>query len=207
MSKFLQNALVAGALMTGTISVQAAIITGDLSYDTATNVITGNGKSYLGWDELAHLTYNETLAYTADNSSFQGGKYAGYHIASETEALEFYGLAITDGQTGITGQSFGDNYNILGVNPNISDYDSYAWFISSTTGQAGSIHAYLAGIEIINPDIPVLETDFYSHITAEGLGISWLLVSDGISIPEPTTLSLFGLGLLGLGFARKQKRK
>jgi hypothetical protein len=54
-----------------------------------------------------------------------------------------------------------------------------------------------------------LRLDYLTPSVGEGFSINFselvITTTDEISVPEPTTLGLMGLGLIGLGFARRRK--
>ena len=200
-------------LLFSTTSQATEITTGDLNYDSATGIITDTAStaSFLGWDTLAGLTYQQTLDYTADDSAYEGGKYAGYHVASQSEAAAFINAAFGSSCAGWCEVStakggFGGDF------PNIyTDYID-VWFLSE---QASDYAGYLS----INYDYftngnegLAVNNDFGSITYADSLignstpGTAWLLVNDTASVPEPMTLSLFGLGLAGLSFVRRQRQ-
>jgi len=198
-----------GVLALGSVSANSAIITGELSYDdTGTQIISrtdGLGVSYLGWGVAASLTYAETLAATAD-----GGAFEEYHIANESEALEFYNLASEQNvafgtrwhDTNWSNANGLDEYSdVFGAN-HLLDV-SLVWFLNENfSNEVGYIYSsdWTYGFIPWTPDLNIADADLSSVE-----GTSWLLVSDTINVPEPTTLSLFGLGLAGLAFSRRHK--
>jgi len=206
--------LAVGVLALGSMSASSAIITGGLSYDdTGTKLITGsNGKTYLGWAEVAGLTYTETLAET-----MSGGAYSDFHIASEVEAYDFFNLAT--GSVLPTGTpsyyaklrdsgncSF--DCNPFGNSWEASDSD-YISFLSSHDGVLG-----LMGVtngddhaEIWSQSWSLQFLDDHSHdADMNGRYNIGLLLVKSTSVSEPATISLLGLGLAGLGFARRRKQ-
>ena len=198
---------VASALLMCSITVHAVVIqTGSLSYDTNTKVITGdNGKTYLGWGQIAYMNYAQTVVATD-----AGGSYESYHIASQTEAYEFYNL--TDPVTtaiDVVGAQVLDSVISNGQNRfgnNFDRYNSYSFFLSDETEVVGWIQSYYQYIKLNDSRSSIAFSDNYSSTGASFLfTASWLLVSDA-TIPEPSTIALMGLGLLGFGVScRKNK--
>jgi hypothetical protein len=204
--------------LTASSVASAAVITGSLSYDSSTDIITDTATTttYLGWDVLAELTYAETLAEIAS-----GATYDDYHIASQAEAYTFYHAArgtLTDVGTYfsfgtfdvVDGVPFGDNDGTL--------FDS-AWFLSDVMSADPSVFRVgMLGIEQGSTDdfgfVENFDTstgsDLYSCDGPCSLDpISWLLVSNDVSadMPEPSVILLMGLGLLGMVGVNRRKVK
>lgn len=203
--------IVALSLLTlSSLSVNATIITGDLSYDdTGSHIITGsNGSSYLGWGEIASYNYAQTLAATQT-----GGLYESYHIANQNEAGEFFSLAT--GMTAPTGNNYlssATNSGQAAFGNNYYNYSSsYAWFLADINdggAKVGFIKQANSYTIIENNWRSISRSDYYSSTGSYySKNITWLLVAnDSVTVPEPATALLLGLGLLGFGFSRKQKR-
>ena len=71
-------------------TIADTIITGQLTYDSESSVITSStGNSYLGFEIADGYNYDYVL-----NTILIDPLYSAYHVATQTEAYEFYNLAI-----------------------------------------------------------------------------------------------------------------
>ncbi len=198
------------------VTSYAVVITGDLSYNDTTDVITNtvSSETYLGFDLLKDLTYAETVAITS-----AGGAYESWHIASQAEAVEFFSAAVepftftddavsyaTTASTFMNG--FGDDFQTNG--------NDVAWFLDDDTGMAGYIYFYenQTHNHFINTNWNTIDySDNYSASPGaynSSTPISWLLVggtTDINAVSEPSSMALMCLGLLGLGVMRRKRAK
>ena len=191
-------------------SAHAAVVTGDLSYDSGTGLITStSGLTYLGWEVAADLTYAETII-----STLSGGIYGEFHIASQTEAFTFFN-AVNSGAdvVDVPGQNFhfalglssSDGQGRFGNNFNANN--SYAYFLSDESGfDVGILTS--TSISLIINDSWAAETFESADLNSSNsdLGVSWLLVKDASVVPVPAAIWLFGSGLIGLFVASRRKK-
>ena len=213
--------ILASLLLSASLSVNATIVTGGLSYDdTGTHLITGtNGLTYVGWTDIASYNYMETLVATA-----VGGIYQEFHIANQVEAGEFFSLATglaaptaygeVKGETPIDLASFGFHNHSYGPSAGV-------WFLidlnrgrnegRKEVGILGiSSYSLLPFIWTNANAYDIAHTDRHSASGSVSQNLrSWLLVSGPVPtshpIPAPSTPLILGIGLLGLRFARKKK--
>ena len=189
------------------------IVSGNLTYDDESGVITStSGKSYINWADLAHLTHQETVDQTLT------GAYTGFHIASQTEAFEFFNAATQAGVTDLGSQQeytaplpslahpFGDAYLYR-------SNDSLVFFYSDSPSFDVGVIDYSLRLQNLHlrTDLhsSIADSDLYSHnaLTIQN-DISWLLVSNPVAspVPVPAAVWFMGSGLLGLmGYSRKRK--
>lgn len=189
--------IIIGASLLLSSGLANANIIGNLTYNLALNEITGDGFTYLGWDVLKSLTYAETVSATST-----GGAYSDYRIANETDANQFYTSLLSGGTTtpqwynGI----FGDNYY---------SFADVAWFLTDNSSANKKVgYIYLYNHSFINDSWShIINSDYYADNNANS--ISWLLVKDATTVPEPSILMLFGFGifflLMDVSGRKKQK--
>ena len=194
-----------------------AVLIGNLTYDGT--YISGDGRTYVGLDTIASWDYATTLAATQVS-----GQYEGFRIANTADADFFIGslfganvdnCSTVDGVksnimcgtvAGWTDGIFGDN--------NATETDHF-WFMSDAQ--------YLkeVGIVEIKSDGGVTQNEFWSTVDDSNkwsdsgklsddfpveTRITWLLVKDTVaSVPEPSIIALMGLGIFGIGFARRRR--
>lgn len=177
------------------------------SHTAFASTFTLNGVTYLSFDVLKDLTYQETVDATS-----AGGAYTNYHIANADEALSLYNAIATTTATQTNGVSdmfrdttvhwgngtYGDNFN------NFSD----AVFYKGDLGAAGYLLFDPQYIEYCDTCRTYEATDQWAKGGLyEDTPVSWLLIQDTPSaVPVPAAIWLMGSGLLGLiGFSRQKK--
>jgi hypothetical protein len=188
-----------------------AVVIGNLTYDGT--YISGDGRTYVGLDTIARWDYAMTLAATQVN-----GPYDGFRIANTADADFFIGslfganvdscstvdaitiYAICGFLNGWSDGHFGDSYN-----------DSYDWFWfvadESVSHQVGYVELETSGVvgqyEAYGS---IQDSDWYSGGANGSSPIGWLLVKDTVAAPEPSIMALMGLGIFGIGFARRRRQ-
>lgn len=200
---------VVGLLALGSMSANALLIDND--------TYTTDSVSGLDWLDVT-ATVNQS--YDTVTSQFGvGGNYEGWRYATATE---FNALVSNAGSTDVIGfdKVVLDEINnhsvadvlagLLGSTQNIfldPDYEFTLGLINNISDSSGSHFAAM----IMNDDRSDVSEDF-SHAfnfslednASQGFVGSYL-VRNVQQVPEPATLSMLGLGLLGFGFLRKKK--
>ncbi len=175
-----------------------------LSYDTSTGVITnsGTGLTYLGWDVLKGLNYDET------QEAINIGGYDDYHIADKEEAKTFFEAVIS----GWTGNFIWDTEMSAQTSSSYTDgtfgasYDStldVAMFIDGGTNDFGYMLFANNSTDghTFHTDIGLIDNNWTTPV-------SFLMVANTTSaVPVPAAIWLFGTALIGLVGYGKRKSK
>jgi hypothetical protein len=188
---------------------------GNLSYDGT--IISGDGRTYIGFDTLRSLTYQQTL-----DKITTGAFYSGYRFANTEDTDYFIGslfgdqndsCSITDGVAhnrscgtvpGWSDGIFGQNYNSI---------DDRTFFLAdeSQTMDVGYLEIDSSGFTIQRDEYYSIEqSDKFSEdgeYFSDG-HVSWLLVKNSNAsnaVPTPSSFAIFVLGLAGIGFARRRR--
>jgi hypothetical protein len=183
-----------------------AVLIGNLTYDRT--YISGDGRSYIGLNTTASWNYARTFAATQ-----VGGAYEGFRIANTADADFFIGslfgtnndncstvdrIATTTTCGTITGWAdgtFGNNNRMA--------MDAF-WFIAdeSQFNEVGRTDILSSG--------SVVQWERYASIASADSGrfssSPWLLVKDTVAAPGPSIVALMGLGIFGIGFARRRRQ-
>lgn len=196
------------------------ITAGNLSREVGSDFIYDslNNRTWLGWDTTRNMTYSQAVASTQT-----GGQYAGFHVANYSDAALFINSALSGGSLCNQNSSYGTfcgnaspiAEGVLGesyVNYNGSyDYD-YVMFLSNNGyGQdVGLIENYhtqtFSQLRYYNDWSSFSSANVYNASPSYPIG--WLMYKDGApasQVPEPETVFLLGLGLIGLGVSRKRR--
>jgi hypothetical protein len=204
-------------LFTGFQGHAAPITTiGNLSYDGT--LISGDGRTYLGFDTLVSKTYQETLDLTAP-----GQHYANYRIANTEDADYFIDSIFGDTADACSNHNGTLDFEVICGNipgwkdaaygSSLDDDLDMFFFIADehyNDQMAGFLRLKPNGEFAQNEGWTTIDgTDEYSESGGNSRGnISWLLVTDSAStthVHTPPSFAIFVLGLAGIGFARRRR--
>jgi hypothetical protein len=207
-------------LFTG-FQANAALI-GNLTYDGT--YISGDGRTYLGLNTIASWDYARTLAATQ-----VGGAYEGFRIANTADADFFIGslfgtnanaCSTLDGTATNTlcGNITGWADGLFGHNTRTNS-DGF-WFIAdeAISHEVGLAHVAPSGV-VYQLEAFISISDADRRSTWVMSATPWLLVKDtvaapgpsvpgsgAVAAPEPSIVALMGLGIFGIGFARRRRQ-
>jgi hypothetical protein len=201
-------------------SASAGLITiGALSSNdvNSTEVITDslNNLEWLRWDQLKDKTHSELLVETAAT-----GAYSGWNIAGVKQANWFLSALYNDASLGNCSINEGHQYCALNGSFTSKDYtsllgDSFevgkssadaVWFYDDTLsdGKAGYLLLESGSLsQKFNEFGTIAATEVDSLFTGDN-STGWLMYRS-TAVPEPRTLAIFALGVLGLSFRRFKK--
>lgn len=199
----LKAALLAVVVSTGGPASAGVVTHGDLTTDDATSTIldTVTGRLYMRFDEF-NLSVDETFQAVAT-----GGVYDGWSVATADVAFEFYDALLrgTPKSSPISGWADGD----FGATKLSNEHDQIA-FLSETEGEVGLItirnHGYSTTIRDGWTDYATLDGWGIEHTE---IPINLMLYRDSTvvaDVPEPASLAIFALGLMGLAWRRFKKQ-
>jgi hypothetical protein len=193
-----------------------AVLIGNLTYDGT--YISGDGRTYVGLDTIASWGYAKTLAATTEVD----GLYEGFRIANTADADYFIGslfganadncstadgfasfntycgqlLGWGDGLFGYANEYYSDDFFFISDQQDPQLIYGQAQFVSN-----GQVFRY-------NPFTTQYLADSHAEFGAlSAQPIGFLLLKDTIvQANEPSILALMGLGIFGLGYARRRRQ-
>lgn len=224
------KALVGFCLIFMSIESNAAINEqGLLNWDTSTNFITVDGSTdrYIELSFTKLLTYQQTLDAIA-NDNLNGGVLAGFKVANQADAYVFFNRytlgdfvddpnvdqdiqfdipnATSKYQNGLLGDS---NSNKIDTVFFLSNRDE-----NPPVHDVGSIKFASDGPRLnfaqFNESLYQLKTtdEFALGGSEEDKAVGWLLVSNQVSsVPEPSTIAMLCVGLLGVMWSSRRHSK
>jgi hypothetical protein len=193
-----------------------AVLIGNLTYDGT--YISGDGRTYVGLDTIASWGYAKTLAATTEVD----GLYEGFRIANTADADYFIGslfganaancstvdvlpswytycgqlLGWSDGTFGYANEYYSDDFFFISDETDPQLIYGQAQIVSN-----GQVSRY-------NPFVTQYLADSHAEFgTLSAQPIGFLLLKDTIvQANEPSILALMGLGIFGLGYARRRRQ-
>lgn len=199
---FIKTLLAAAALFTTNVLIAAPI--GNLNFDGT--FINGDGKVYLGLNQLVGQTYTDVISLTSS-----GGLYEDFRIANSADADFFIdslfgntpdGCSTTTGAGGSACGTVSD-WSDGSLGDNFDGSRDYFYFLADRFPPAE------VGFFVIDHTGYSEQSEGWSYfsIANQNTSISWLIVKDAVSVPEPSGIVLMGAGLIGLGFVRRRIKK
>ena len=179
--------------------IQTDLVSGDnnLVYDDVNNL------EWLRWDLTSKNSLNNLLV-----------TYDQFHLASESELRSLYDQAWTSWafDLSVTTASPGSqNYTDAANFQNLFGYGNLQGGLDPVTYgglmlDSGAWRMYGLRYNTNSDNYHLFNNNPYTGTGEAHNETSYILVRDAItSVPEPTSIALLGLGLVGLSFSRKKK--
>jgi hypothetical protein len=205
--KLLTPVLISACIFISTSANAALITVGALTLEEAGDTYVKdslNGLEWLRWDQVNGLTKADV------DAEINSGDYNGWSIANNTQAYQFINAIFHGGASATCSDS--NSYcgpidlNSLRaafglVTVSTRNQHNYGYYLSDDGGSKGYIGD--------NTGNNALYKDTNTTSLSVAPNGSYMLVRESSSVPEPTTIAIFALGLLGLASRcfKKQARE
>ncbi|MCP4324968.1 MAG: PEP-CTERM sorting domain-containing protein [Alteromonadales bacterium] len=175
-----------------------------------------NGVDWLRWDQVKTLNYSQLQTAIGAGGAFDGWSIARNADMNDFTNALFEGLSTCDNLTMTQSCTGAVNFDYALFNKLMGkayDYDpshNFAWFLSDNgiEQEVGFVQAYKDNMYKFNEGTNLTNSDQYSNVGMDpDLPIGFQLYRESdVAVPEPSTLAIFALGMIGLASRRLSRQ-
>lgn len=174
----------------GTVELELSGATATITVDLA------DGFQLVKTGFPGSIGFVDGLGGGLSSGGFSSGLYSGF-LSDLSNDLHFDGFGYSNNAVATSGPHAGDGLNTLSFTVSASGLTDVNQLLNPFSGPAGQGPVYFVA-------------DIYNaHATGPGAGNTGLVAVTGSSmpVPEPTSLAIFGAGLLALGVLTRGKQR